>query len=461
MTAVNDLQLWNRTPPYDEAAEIGLLGGMMIDNDQWSSISDLPADAFFLGRHRHIWGAMHTLRATGQAVDLVTLTSRLAAQPGLTSSTTMLDEIGGQAYLIGLGERTPFAYNTGAYADIVRDRYARRLVLSHGLQVARAEAGVDTRPLTTAELQDLAARVPTPTQRATSQVISGSTADRSAIAYLRLLASGASPAVRTGFPDLDKVFGGFHPGSLTVLGARPSMGKSSLAIGIAERVALKGRFVQVLSLEMKAYHIAMRQLCHAARVGLRPAVNGELTEGQLDRLALAADRRELNGLPNYIDQPDTTLQAIERLSTHLRQAGRLDFLVIDYLGLISVPGRNGDENDTQKLGIISRALKTLAIQLDLPILVLHQLNRGLESRPDKRPKMADLRQSGRIEEDADNILFVYRDEYYNKETKQKGVGEVIVGKQRQGVRDVSARLQFHAESATFQSLAAEIGNLQQ
>ncbi len=459
MSAVNDAQLWNRTPPHDEAAEIGLLGGVLLDNDQWPGVSDLPADAFFLGRHRHIWASMHALMASTQAVDLITLTSSLASQPGLTASSTMLDEIGGPAYLIGLGEQTPYAYNTGAYAEIVRDRYARRLVLSHGLQVARAEAGMDTQPLPTADLQDLAARVPTPTQRATSHIITGATADQSAIAYLRLLGSGESPAIRTGFPDLDREFGGFHPGSLTVLGARPSMGKSSLAIGIAERVAARGKHVQVLSLEMKAFHIAMRQLCHAARVGLKPALSGELNELQMGRLSAAAERRALNGLPNYIDQPDTTLQAIERLSTHLKQAGRLDLLVIDYLGLISVPGRDGDENDTQKLGIISRALKTLAIQLDLPILVLHQLNRGLESRPDKRPKMADLRQSGRIEEDADNILFVYRDEYYNKESAYQGVGEIIIGKQRQGARDTSAKLQFHAESATFQSLASETSNL--
>ena len=150
------------------------------------------------------------------------------------------------------------------------------------------------------------------------------------------------------------------------------------------------------------------------------------------------------------------MQAVERLATHLRRSERLDLLVIDYLGLISVPGRDGDENDTQKLGIISRALKTLAIQLDLPVVVLHQLNRSLESRENKRPRMSDLRQSGRIEEDADNILFVYRDEYYNKETDQQSIAEIIVGKQRQGPRNVTAKLKFHAESATFQSLASEV-----
>ncbi|AZI45235.1 hypothetical protein EHF33_20205 (plasmid) [Deinococcus psychrotolerans] len=255
---------------------------------------------------------------------------------------------------------------------------------------------------------------------------------------------------------MDAEFCGFHPGSLTVIGARPSMGKSSLAIGIAERVAKTGKHVQVLSLEMRAFQIAMRQLCFAARVPLKDALNGEASAAQFGRIESAAERRATMGLPNYLDQPDTTLQAVERLATHLRRSERLDLLVIDYLGLISVPGRDGDENDTQKLGIISRALKTLAIQLDLPVVVLHQLNRSLESRENKRPRMSDLRQSGRIEEDADNIMFVYRDEYYDKDSAAKGTAEIIVGKQRQGPRNVTAKLKFHAESATFQDLAPEV-----
>ncbi|WP_407570707.1 replicative DNA helicase [Deinococcus altitudinis] len=453
--SVNDLQLWNRTPPHDEAAEIAVLGGVLTDNDQWAEVSDLPSEAFYLGRHRTIWQAITLIMAGGKGVDLVNLTGVLERQKGLGRDATMLDEVGGMSYLIGLGERVPFAYRTAQYAATVRDLYARRLLLAHGLRVMRAEAGVEGEPLATADLQDLAASVPMPAAKPSSHVVTGAAADQGAIEYVKMLASGNSPALKTGFPDLDTVFCGFHPGSMTVVGARPSMGKSSLAIGIAERVAAKGRFVQVLSLEMKASQIAMRQLCHAARVRLQDALSGQASETDLGRLVSAAERRALNGLPNYLDQPDTTLQAVERLATHLKAAQRLDLLVIDYLGLISVPGRDGDENDTQKLGIISRGLKTLAIQLDLPIVVLHQLNRSLESRPNKRPKMADLRQSGRIEEDADNILFVYRDEYYNKETDQQGIAEIIVGKQRQGPRDTTARLKFHSDSATFQSLASD------
>ena len=453
--SVNDAQIWNRTPPHDEQAEIAVLGGLMIDNEQWRAVSDLPPEAFFRERHRVIWQAMTVLMADGTGVDLVTLKSLLEGQKSGFSEVPMLDEIGGVGYLIGLGEQVPFAYRTPEYGQIVRDRWARRLLLEHGMRVARAEAGVGTDPLSTAELTDLAASVPMPASKPSSHIVTGVAADLGAIEYVRLLAGGNSPAIRTGFPDLDQVFCGFHPGSLTVIGARPSMGKSSLAIGIAERVALKGRFVQVLSLEMKASQIAMRQLCHAARVSLKSALSGEARDAELGRLESAAARRALNGLPNYLDQPDTTMQAVERLATHLKNANRLDLLVIDYLGLIRVPGRDGDENDTQKLGIISRALKTLAIQLDLPVVVLHQLSRSLEARQEKRPRMSDLRQSGRIEEDADNILFVYRDEYYSPNTDQQGIAEIIVGKQRQGERNVNARLKFHSDSATFQSLAAE------
>lgn len=453
--SVNDAQIWNRTPPHDEAAEIAVLGGVLTDNDQWSELSDLPPEAFFRERHRVIWKAITVLKSSGTGVDLVTLKDALDRKSGFGDGT-MLDEVGGISYLIGLGEQVPFAYRTPQYAAIVRDLWARRLLLDHGMRVARAEAGTEGNPLSTEELTALAARVPMPATRPSSHIVTGAAADQGAIDYVRLLAGGNSPAIKSGYPDLDEVFCGFHPGSLTVIGARPSMGKSSLAIGIAERVALRGRFVQVLSLEMKASQIAMRQLCHASRVPLKDALSGAATATMLGRLEGAAERRALNGLPNYLDQPDTTLQAVERLATHLRVAGRLDLLVIDYLGLISVPGRDGDENDTQKLGIISRALKTLAIQLDLPVVVLHQLSRSLEARANKRPVMSDLRQSGRIEEDADNILFVYRDEYYNKNTDQQGIAEIIVGKQRQGERNVNARLKFHSDSATFQSLAPEI-----
>lgn len=443
-----------RVMPHDLAAEVAVLGGLILDNDQWPHISDLPADAFYNSLHRTVWLAAHALMQSGTGVDLVTLQSYLLEQPSRQGGTNAMDDLGGSAFLIGLGEATPYAYRTAEYGHTVRDLWGKRLLLEHTHEISRRVHGVGMEPQPLEAVQEFASRVPMPQSRVTSHVVTGAQADLGALEYIRQLSAGQSPALRTGYPDLDREFCGFHPGSLTVLGARPSMGKSSLAIGIGERVALQGKHVQVLSLEMKASQIAMRQLCFAARVPLRDALGGEATPAQLGSLERAAERRAERGLPAYMDQPDTTMQAVDRLARHLRDAGRLDFLVIDYLGLISVPGRDGDENDTQKLGIISRGLKTLAIQLDLPILVLHQLNRELEKRPNKRPKMPDLRQSGRIEEDADNVMFVYRDEYYNPNTDQQGIAEVIIGKQRQGPRDVTARLQFHAESATFQSLAS-------
>ncbi|THF70473.1 replicative DNA helicase [Deinococcus sp. Arct2-2] len=453
MTTVD--QLGARIAPHDDRAEVAVLGGVLLDNEQWRHVSDLPAEAFQRESHRIIWLAMHALMQAGKGLDLVGLSGHLERLPARISGRNALDEAGGLTYLIGLGESVPYAYRTAEYAHTVRDLYARRLLLTHAGRASAMIYGVGMDPQPTETIQDFLANVPTPAARVTSNIVTGAAADQGALEYVRQLAAGHSPALRTGYPDLDSEFCGFHPGSLTVLGARPSMGKSSLAIGIAERVALSGRYVQVLSLEMKASQIAVRQLSHAARVPLKEALNGQATSAQLDRLEAAAERRAARNLPAYMDQPDTTLPAVERLARHLKDAGRLDFLVIDYLGLISVPGRDGDENDTQKLGIISRGLKTLAIQLDIPVLVLHQLNRSLEARQNKRPEMADLRQSGRIEEDADNILFVYRDEYYNPNTADLGVAEIIIGKQRQGPRKVTAKLKFHAESATFQSLAAE------
>lgn len=447
-----------RVAPHDLAAEAAVLGGVIIDNDQWRHVNDLPADAFYSGLHRIVWLAMHALAQAGREIDMVNLQSHLIQQPGRNNNTA-LDDLGGAVFLSGLGDAVPYAFVTAQYAQTVRDLWERRLLLQHGNEIHRRVYGVGMDPQPTDAIQDFAARVPTAQARVTSSIVTGAQADQGALEYIRQLTAGLSPALRTGYPDLDREFCGFHPGSLTVLGARPSMGKSSLAIGIAERVAGQGKHVQVLSLEMKASQIAIRQLCHASRVSLRAALAGEATPAELARLERHAGNRAERSLPNYMDQPDTTLQAVERLARHLRAAGRLDFLVIDYLGLISVPGRDGDENDTQKLGIISRGLKTLAIQLDVPILVLHQLSRALENRKNKRPVMPDLRQSGRIEEDADNVLFVYRDEYYEPNTQDQGIAEVIVGKQRQGPRNVTARLQFHAESATFQSLASEQGLL--
>jgi replicative DNA helicase len=443
----------SRVAPHDNAAEIAVLGGILTDDEQWTNASDLPAEAFYGGAHRTIWLAMHEVAAEGKGIDLVSVQSRLRSQASRYGRLNALEDIGNITYLIGLQQQTPLAFRTPEYVATVRDLWQRRMLLDHGSQAARMVYGVGMDPQPTEVIQDFMARVPMAQARATSSIVTGAQADQGAIEYIRQLAAGNSPALRTGYPDLDREFCGFHPGSMTVLGARPSMGKSSLAIGIAERVASRGRHVQVLSLEMKAAQIAVRQLCYAARVPLRDALNGAVTEKQLGRLEQHAATRAERSLPNYMDQPDTTLKAVETLARHLRNAGRLDFLVIDYLGLVSVPGRDGDENDTQKLGIISRGLKTLAIQLDIPILVLHQLSRKVEDRLNKRPQMSDLRQSGRIEEDADNILFVYRDEYYNPETEQQGIAEVIIGKQRQGPRNTVARLQFHAESATFQSLS--------
>lgn len=445
-----------RIPPHDERAEIAVLGGLMTDPAQWQYVSDLPAEAFYREGHRLIWLAMHELVRLGKDIDLVNLQGILSQQRGRLPDSSALDDAGSLTYLLGLQEQTPYAFNTPQYGATVRDLWERRMLLNHSYEVSRRVHGVGMEPQPTDEIQDFAARIPTAQARVTSHVVTGAQADQGAVDYIRQLAAGNSPALKTGYPDLDREFCGFHPGSLTVLGARPSMGKSSLAIGIAERIAIRQfKHVQVLSLEMKASQIAVRQLCFAAKVSLRGALAGEANQHDLERLERHAANRAEKNLPNYMDQPDTTLQAVERLARHLRNAGRLDFLVIDYLGLISVPGRDGDENDTQKLGIISRALKTLAIQLDIPILVLHQLNRELEKRQNKRPQMPDLRQSGRIEEDADNVLFVYRDEYYNPNTADQGIAEIIIGKQRQGPRNVSARLQFHAESATFQSLARD------
>ena len=218
-------------PPHDERAEVAVLGGVLLDPEgQWEHVSDLPPSAFYFERHRVIWLALHALMASGTSIDPVNLAGHLErTRTGITDHRTALDDLGGVTFLMGLSDQTPFAFRTREYAATVRDLYARRLLLDHASRVSRMVHGIECEPQPTAAVQDFMANVPKPSARGQNAVVTGAEADQGALTYLKQLATGHSPALRTGFPDLDAEFCGFHPGSLTVIGARPSMGKSSVS----------------------------------------------------------------------------------------------------------------------------------------------------------------------------------------------------------------------------------------
>jgi replicative DNA helicase len=268
---------------------------------------------------------------------------------------------------------------------------------------------------------------------------------------------GIGEGIRTHFKDLDEQTNGLQKGGLVVLAARPSMGKTAFALSIAQNVALRGdgRAVMVFSLEMPAVQLALRMLCSEARVDMNRVRSGQLNERDFERLANAAGR--MAEAPMVIDdEPDLTLNELRsKCRKVIALHGSLGLIVIDYLQLMSgSKGGGGNENRQQEISAISRGLKQIARELDVPVIVLSQLSRAVEQRPNHRPMLSDLRESGAIEQDADIVMFIYRDEYYNKETDQQGIAEIIIGKQRNGPTG-TVKLQFHSQHVRFNDLVTE------
>ncbi|MER3557901.1 MAG: replicative DNA helicase, partial [Thermus sp.] len=264
---------------------------------------------------------------------------------------------------------------------------------------------------------------------------------------------GETSGVRTGFKELDQLIGGLLPGSLNILAARPAMGKTAFALTIAQHAALKDRIpVAIYSLEMPAGQLVLRMLCSEARIDMNRVRQGALTDRDFSRLVDVAGR--LSEAPIFIDDsPDLTLMELRARARRLKAREEIGLLVVDYLQLISSPSKNG-ENRQQEIAAISRGLKGLARELSVPVLALSQLSRAVEARPNKRPMLSDLRESGSLEQDADLVMFIYRDEYYNPHSEKAGIAEVIVGKQRNGPTGV-VELQFHAQHVRFNDLAKD------
>ena len=439
-----------KVPPHSAQAEQAVLGGLMLDNTAWDKVADRVSDEDFYRRdHRLIFQAIARLADSNSPFDAVTLSEWL-------EKNQQLDDAGGLAVLGSLVQNTPSAANIQAYADIVRERSILRQLISIGNDIAGSAYITEGR--SSAELLESAEQqvfqIAEQGKRGKRgfrkiQSLLGATLDR-----IDELFQQDEPitGVSTGFTDLDEMTAGLQPSDLVIVAGRPSMGKTTLAMNFAENAAIRHQIpVAIFSMEMPGEQIALRMLSSLGHIDQHKIRTGKLEDDDWPRLTSAVSL--LDNAPLYIDDtPALSPSEMRARARRLKREHNLGLIVIDYLQLMQVPGSK--ENRTNEISEISRNLKALAKELEVPVVALSQLNRGLEQRTDKRPVMSDLRESGAIEQDADVIVFIYRDEVYNQESPQKGIAEIIIGKQRNG--PIGSRfLTFRGQFTRFENYAED------
>jgi len=442
-----------RIPPHSIEAESSVLGGLLLDNGAWDRMGDLLTDGdFYRYEHRLIYAAIGGLINATKPADVITVHEQLQ---GLGKA----DEVGGLAYLNSLAQYVPSASNIRRYAEIVRERSILRKLVSASDEIATAAFNTQGKPVD--KILDEAEQKIFNIGEEGSRMKQGFQAMESLVVQLldRVQEMADNPnditGVPTGFYDLDRLTSGFQAGDMIVLAARPSMGKTALAINIAEHVALHEELpVAVFSMEMGASQLAVRIVGSIGRIDQMHLRTGKLTDDEWPRLSEAIEK--LRNVSLHIDEtPGLTVSELRANARRLARqcGGKLGLIVVDYLQLMSVSSSMSEENRATAVGEISRGLKMLAKELQCPVMALSQLSRGVESRTDKRPMMSDLRESGAIEQDADVIMFIYRDDYYNKDSKEPGVAEVIISKQRNGPTG-TVKLAFVKPLTKFESLAS-------
>ncbi len=445
-----------RVPPHSIEAESSVLGGLLLDNGAWDRVSDLLGDGdFYRYEHRLIYGAISQLVNASRPADVITVFEQLQSQG-------KAEETGGLAYLNGLAQYVPSAGNIRRYAEIVRERAILRKLVAASDEIATNAFNPQGRPVATI-LDESEQKIFNIGEEGSRMKRGFQSMDTLVVDLLdRVQEMADNPnditGVPTGFYDLDRMTSGLQPGDMVVLAARPSMGKTAFAINIAEHVALnEGLPVAVFSMEMGAAQLAVRIVGSIGRIDQGHLRTGKLTDDEWPRLTEAIEK--LRTISLHIDETaGLTASELRANARRLaRQCGKLGLIVVDYLQLMS--GSSGDnENRATELGEISRGMKMLAKELGCPLIALSQLNRSVETRPDKRPMMSDLRESGAIEQDADIIMFIYRDEYYTKDAcKEPGVAEIIIAKQRNGPTGV-VKLAFLKNLTRFESLAGGYGS---
>lgn len=440
-----------RVPPHSLEAEQAVLGGLMLDNRAWEQVADLLSEEDFYRRdHRLLFRAIKQLAEDSQPIDVVTLSESLREQE-------LLEDAGGMAYLGALARDTPSAANIRAYADIVRERSVLRQLIQAGTEIVSTGFAPEGRE--SAELLDhaesLIFQIAEQSGRHQEGFISVKDILPDVIDRIDHLYQQESSitGLPTGWTDFDNMTSGLQNGDMVIVAARPSMGKTSLAMNIAEEVAMKGQQpVAVFSMEMPAEQLTLRMLSSLGRIEMQRIRTGKLQDEDWPRLTSALTL--LSNAKLFIDDSaglsPTEMRARAR---RLKREHGLGLIVVDYLQLMQVPGFK--ENRTAEISEISRSLKGMAKELDVPVIALSQLNRSLEQRPNKRPVMSDLRESGAIEQDADLIVFIYRDEVYNEDSPEKGVAEIIIGKQRNGPIG-SIKLTFLGKYTRFENFVTDV-----
>lgn len=441
-----------RLPPHSVEAEQALLGGLLIDNSAWDRVAGIVyAHDFYREDHRRIFAAIQMQIETSRPADVLTVAEALKIQG-------LIDVIGGMAYLGTLAKSTPSSANIRRYADIVRERSVMRSLAQVGTEIADSAyspSGRDARALLD-EAEAKVFKIAEDGSRGEQgfqhiQPLLTQVVERVDELYARDNKDEVT-GIPTGFSDLDEKTSGLQKGDLIIVAGRPSMGKTAFALNIAEHVGLaKGLPVAIFSMEMGATQLAMRMLGSVGRIDQHLMRTGRLEKADWRRLTDALGR--LSEAPIHIDE-SPALNALDlraRARRLHRHTGGLGLVVVDYLQLMS--GSVGaSENRATEISEISRSLKSLAKELQVPVIALSQLNRSLENRPSKKPVMSDLRESGAIEQDADVILFIYRDEVYNENSPDKGTAEIIIGKQRNGPIGM-VRLTFLGQHTRFQNFA--------
>jgi len=445
-----------KIPPHSTESEQSVIGGLMLDNNAWDRVAEaVVGQDFYSQNHRKIFDVIGNLIEAGTPVDLITVTESL-------EQNGELEEVGGFAYLGEIAKNTPSAANIVAYAEIVRERAVVRELIGVAHEIA--EAGYDPQGRKSAELLDFAeskvfkiaeARTNTNEGPRDLEDILTTTVDK--IEELYKAPNNGITGVSSGFNDLDKMTSGLQPTDLIIVAARPSMGKTTFAMNLCETAAMmQDKPVLIFSLEMPSESIMMRMLASLSRVNQTKVRTGELDDEDWARISgtmsMLLDKGKM-----YIDDGSglTPTEVRSRARRVARDNGGISMIMIDYLQLMQVPGLS--DNRTLEISEISRSLKALAKELGCPVVALSQLNRSLEQRADKRPINSDLRESGAIEQDADLIMFIYRDEVYNEDSQDKGTAEIIIGKQRNGPIG-KCRVTFQGEFSRFDNYAGPAYN---
>jgi len=439
-----------RVPPHSVEAEQAVLGGLMLDNSTWDAVGDrITADDFYRRDHQLIFGAIADLAGRSEPCDAVTLSEFLDRQG-------TLGDTGGLAYLATLARDTPSAANIRAYAQIVRERSQLRHLIRVGGEIAASAYDTEGQPASA--LVDEAERrvfeIAESGQKAGTGFVAlkdvlGATIDRLDMLHQ---SQGALTGVSSGFTDLDRMTAGLQPGDLIVVAGRPSMGKTTLALNMAENAAIgKGVPVAVFSMEMSREQLAFRMISSLGRVNQGHLRTGLFGDEEWSRINGAISM--MKTAPIYIDDTGAlTPTEVRARARRLKREHGLGMIVIDYLQLMQVAGNK--ENRATEISEISRSMKALAKELKVPVIALSQLNRSVEQRVDKKPVMSDLRESGAIEQDADLIVLIYREEVYDPNTTRKGIADIIIAKQRNGPTG-EVHLTFLGEYTKFENLASD------